>query len=137
MPQAANIVISDGEATPVSRTFVPAEVGANLAVFENVTSGIVAGFDRIVVTTRRSSPKSPNHKIRVSLMCPVLEVTSPSTSTGIQPAPTVAYSVTSAFEQIAPARSTKLNRRNNRVLMSNALMNALLVNAIDDCQAIY
>lgn len=137
MPQAANLTIYDGESSPVARVFSPAEIGPVNAVFENVASGVVAGFDRLVVTTRRSSIKNQNHKVRVSLVCPVLEVTSPSTSTGIQPAPTIAYSVSSVFEQVSPARSTKQNRKNNRVLMSNFLINPFAVPLIDDCQSVW
>jgi hypothetical protein len=51
------------------------------------------------------------YKVIVKLLQPTLEQTSPSTATGIQPAPTKAYDCTYVGEWMLPERSTLAERQ--------------------------
>jgi hypothetical protein len=51
------------------------------------------------------------YKVTAKLDLPTLEVTSPSTGTGIQPAPTKAYSCQANLEFLIPERSTLAERQ--------------------------
>ena len=122
MPAIANIVIADGQPTPVNRTFAPLMVDKNgVAFHENRATGIQVGFDILSIGLRRASKTQPQNKLSVKLQLPTLEVTSPSTASGIQPAPTQAYACTAFVEFVLPDRSTAQNREDLVVLLRNAL----------------
>jgi len=54
-------------------------------------------------------------------LLPILEVTSPSTSSGIQPAPTKAYDCFVNVDFVNPERSTAQNRKDLVTLLRNSL----------------
>lgn len=123
MPALANIVIADGQPTPVNRTFAPLMVDkAGVAWHENRVSGVQIGYDQLTIGLRRATNLVTNNKLSVKLVLPTLEVTSPSTSTGIQPAPTLAYATTAFVEFVLPARSTSQNRKDLITLLRNAFV---------------
>jgi hypothetical protein len=59
---------------------------------------------------RPPTKESRIYKVTAKLVVPTLEQTSPSTATGIQPAPTKAYDVTAILEFMLPERSTRPER---------------------------
>lgn len=143
VPARANVVISDGKATPVAHTFNPAEEG-ELDLFEDRVGGIPIGFPVIVVRFRRppsaqaggvSDATKRAYKVMLNLHLPVLEVTSPSTGTGIQPAPTVAYICRFNSEWVLPERSTLADRKDLRALAYNLLANADIRKVLEDLEA--
>lgn len=122
MPAIANIVIADGQPTPVNRTFAPLMVDKNgVAMHENRSTGIQIGYDTLSIGLRRATSEVANNKLTVKLVLPTLEVTSPSTATGIQPAPTKAYECSAFVDFVLPARSTAQNREDLVKLLKNAL----------------
>lgn len=123
MPALANIVIADGQPTPVNRTFAPLMVDkSGVAWHENRVSGVQIGYDQLTIGLRRATSTVTNNKLSVKLVLPTLEVTSPSTSSGIQPAPTLAYAATAFVEFVLPSRSTSQNRKDLVTLLRNALV---------------
>lgn len=145
MPARANITVNDGETTPVAHTFNPAEDG-DLDIFEDKSSGIAIGFPLITVRFRRpvgpgngsvSDAKNRVYRVQLNFSWPVLEVTSASTGTGIQPAPTVAYVLRSNQEWILPERSTLQNRKNLRAIVYNSLNHADVKKVLEDLEAFW
>jgi len=123
MPAIANIVIADGQPTPVNRTFAPLGVSSDLvATYENRSTGIQVGYDTLSLGFRRANGKSHNNKLTLKLSLPILEVTSPATSTGIQPQPTRAYSCDVFVDFVCSDRSTTQDRKNLVTLLRNALV---------------
>lgn len=110
MPQIAAITLADGQATPVTHTFAPVGVDGGIAKYEDRVTGIALGFPTITLSIRRPAKGSRNFKIVRKIVLPVLEVTSPSTATGIQPAPTKAFEITNNSEWIIPERATPAQR---------------------------
>lgn len=145
MPARANIVVNDGKATPVAHTFNPAEDG-DLDIFEDKSGGIAIGFPLITLRFRRptgpqngsqSSANGRVYRAQLNFSWPVLEVTSPSTGTGIQPAPTVAYVLRSNQEWILPERSTQADRKDLRAIVYNSLNNADIKKVLEDLEAFW
>lgn len=90
MPQVSDIVLNDGQGTPVAHTFKPTRLASsvNAFLFEDRAAGVKAGYNTIRVETR-STPNAS--KIDIVLTVPRLAVTAPSSGTGVQPNPVRAY----------------------------------------------
>jgi hypothetical protein len=145
MPARAAIVVNDGQATPVAHTFTPTS-DREADVFEDKASGIALGFPQILFRTRRpaaarngqsSDANNRVYRIQVNVAWPVLEVTSPSTGTGIQPAPTIAYTLRANMEWILPERSTLSDRKDLRAIVYNMLDNSDVKKVLQDLESFY
>ncbi len=143
MPARANITVNDGATTPVAHTFNPS-VSGDLDLFEDKATGIAIGFPLIMVRFRRplapangTESKASNrvYRIELSMSFPTLEVTSPSTGTGIQPAPTVAYVNRVNSVWLHPERSTTQNRKDLHALFYNTLNNTDVKKVLIDLEA--
>lgn len=147
MPTFANIVIADGKATPVTHTFVPGsedpkgvfnhvEINSTSAIGSNILRASLAS-PPVTKGAGSASTADRVYRVKVNLAIPVLEVTSPTTSTGIQPAPTVAYVLRANVEFILPERSSAAERTDLRILLRNALGNNQIVPLVDALQSLY
>lgn len=142
MPQAANIVINDGAATPVAHTFAPlGKDEKGVFWFEQVAPAPTnpLGAKRIGVSLSR--PTNGNRltgdaRAVVSLWHPTLE-TLGTNAAGIVPPPTTAYVCSDRQSFTLPERSTQQERKDTRVLMKNLLDNALVISMIDQLLPVY
>lgn len=64
------------------------------------------GYSNVVLKSRPISPGVVLQRVKGSLSIPTLDITAPATGTGIQPAPSVAYSNDFGFEFKLPTRGT-------------------------------
>lgn len=140
MAARANVVLSDGQSTPVSHTFSPNSGDGNVAgvstiEYEDRSGGIDVGFPRIAISTRKPDRKNKNRKVTFMVKRPVLENVSNSTVSGIAPAPTVAYDVVFRGEFIIPERSTIDVRKDALAYVKNLLANAVTTSAIQDLES--
>jgi len=76
------------------------------------SGGIALGYPAVTMQLRPPTKESRIYKTTAKVIVPTLEVTSPSTATGIQPAPTKAYDNTAIVEFMCHERSTLAERRN-------------------------
>lgn len=138
MPQAANIVLADAQATPVNHTFIPVGRDRNgVFWFEDQSFGNSVGYWRISVETRRpanaaaGTSATRSYRTVIGLHEPVLETLS-NNSAGFTPAPTVAYVPRTFCEFVDPERSTLQNRKDMAkmvpLLLQNNLIAAVLQN---------
>lgn len=138
MSAFAPIILADGQSTPVNHTFSPVNIDpVGVATLADRSGGIAIGFPVLSLLVRPSTKTSRNYKVSGKILVPTLEVTSPSTSTGIQPAPTKAYDCMGTIEFVLPERSTVLERANVLAYMKNALANANFTNAIVNFESVY
>ncbi len=93
------------------------------------SGGIAIGYPRLTMSVRPPSKASRVYKVTVKLALPTLEQTSPSTATGIQPAPTKAYDCTAVMDFLLPERSTLAERQ--ALFSAVASLFARTVNASD------
>lgn len=139
MASNANIVIQDGETTPVTRTFGPDAIEVGKASYKDRSGGVPAGYGTISV----SKPTAPqdqvngSYKVVVQLMLPKMETVSGSTTSGFEPAPRVAYNCVARMEFWLPARSTTQDRKNLRVLLQDLLGDAIVIDVIDDLEFVW
>jgi hypothetical protein len=73
--------------------------------------GVAVGYPSLTMSVRPPTKASRVSKVTVKLVLPTLEQTSPSTMTGIQPAPTLAYNCMAVMEFMLPERSTLAERQ--------------------------
>jgi hypothetical protein len=146
MPAFGNITINDGAATPVARTFEPVDIDqSNVSHYAEVSGGIPIGYGRLSISLRPPAVASKNgsnsadsvYRAKLKLDLPTLEVTSPSTGTGLQPAPTVAYTTVGTAEFILPARGALAERDNVLTLMRNAMAHATVEDVVMNLKNIY
>lgn len=138
MAAFAPIVINDGATTPVAHTFSPVNIDVSgVAKFADRVTGISIGFPVLTLLVKNPSKTSRNYRVSGKVVVPTLEVTAPSTATGIQPAPTKAYDLLGTFEFVLPERSTKAERDNLLAYVKNFLANSNVTNAVGTLEAIY
>lgn len=138
MSAIANILLADGLATPVVHTFNPVRIDPmGVASWADRAGGIALGYPVVTFNLRPPTKASRVYKVTGKVVTPVLEVTSPSTSTGIQPAPTKAYDLTFNFDFILPERSTLAQRKDALAYAKNILASAVVTSAVNDFEAVY
>lgn len=138
MAAIATLSLLDGQPTPVSHSFAPVTIDrAGVAHFADRSGGIALGYPYITLLVRQPTKASRTTKVTGKVMVPVLEVTSPSTATGIQPQPTKAFDELFSFDFVLPERSTAAQRKDILAYAKNLLAHAVVTNAVVDGEAIY
>lgn len=74
-------------------------------------AGVAIGYPSITLSVRSPTKASRMYKVTAKLDLPTLDVTAPSTASGIQPAPSKAYSCAAILEVMLPERSTLAERQ--------------------------
>lgn len=133
MAAIANLVLADGQATPVNKTFVPMDANSGLATWTERSSGISIGMP---VVTLSVSMGAEVNKVKAKVVAPVLEVISGSDG-GYTPSPKVAYTVSGVIEFNFPNRSTLQNRKDVRAFVRNLLADAVIQKAVDEFERPY
>lgn len=138
MPAIASIFVIDAESTPVTHTFVPnnGQTKDEPSLSYNKTSGIYAGFEKLTTLVRRSNTGKAT-KVSLQVVCPTLAQTSPSTGSGIQPQPTVAYNRLAKVEFTFPDACTLQERKNIRAMVTSLLTQSAIVQAIEELSPLY
>jgi hypothetical protein len=135
MPANAAIAIQDGASAPVTHTFSPTKIDANgIATFEERVSGVPIGYPTITWSVRAPTKGSSTYKVTGKLTQPkVVDVTDSSGKT----VKTVDYTNLATIDLVVSNKSTKQERKDLRVLVANALNNALLVTSADDLESFW
>jgi hypothetical protein len=81
-----------------------------IAKWVDRSSGYQIGYPSLTLSAKAPTKTSRVTRVQMKYVSPTLEVTSPSTSTGIQPAPTKAYDHTFNGEWLMPERGTQAER---------------------------
>lgn len=138
MSAIASMTLADGQATPVNHTFAPVSIDvANVAKWSDRSGGIALGFSTVSFSLRSPSKASRNFRLTAKVVTPVLEVTSPSTATGIQPAPTLAYNLIANVDIVLPERSTVAQRKDLIAYLKNYLATTVIQNAVENFEQVY
>lgn len=138
MSALASMTIADGTAVPVNRTFAPVNIdAAGVAKWADRSGGIALGFPVITELVRTPTKDSRSYKVSAKVILPVLELTSPSTASGIQPAPTLAYNLLATIELVLPERSSLLERKHINAFVKNYLANVNWTNAVELFEPIF
>lgn len=87
--------------------------------------GIPLLYPSITMSVRPPTRQSQISRVMMKVVLPVPDITSPSTATGIQPAPSKAYDITCNMEFLIPNRSTLALRRNALSVVMSMLASRL------------
>ena len=131
MAAAANIVINDGQATPVAHTFEPVRVAPDLVTYHDKVDGISAGYRSITLGRRLPSAQNANGKSSGRIRMPILE-TAATAASGFTPGPTVAYSLAGNVDCVIPDRATLDERKDLYAYMTNLIADAVFGDLIED-----
>lgn len=139
MAAIAPVVLANGESTPVNKTFDPVNITNDVALWADRSGGIALGYPNVTVQVRPpvSGGRTRNNKVTLKITTPVLEVTSPSTATGIQPAPTKAYDLLFECSFVLPERCNLAERKNILAFAKNALSHAVMQSAVWNLEPVY
>lgn len=146
MSAFGNIVLADGATTPVNHTFKPITIDKDgIAWYNDQATGIPIGYPILSLSLKRpklgSSPGSNAngsvYRVNLKITNPTLEVTSPSTGSGIQPAPTVAYTDILNIEFVLSARGVLQNRKDLLAYAKAILARAEVTAMVQDLEDIY
>lgn len=138
MGAATNIVVNDGATPAVAHTFTPVNRDSNgFMVFVDQSAETPAGYHRATLRLREPAPGSNDYKFEMKVWRRTLEVTSPSTSTGIQPAPTLAYSQIGGVEFSLPRRGTEAERKDVHAFIVNILASPQVKDMVTKLIGIY
>lgn len=129
MPQAAAIVLADGQATPVNVTFSPERVSPDLSTFSDKSGGVAIGFKRLTLSTLFTNSKRKVNRSRLAVDLPVISVVN-----GVS---VVAYTLRANVELILPDAATDANRKDLYAYLYNGLNHALVKPALRDLDPLY
>lgn len=121
MAAVGNIVINDGQGTPVAHTFSPTVVETDVVKYHDRSGGIVLGYPEL--SLGQVVPASGNGSIKQTfrISVPTLETVTGSTGEGFAPKPTLAYKERAFVEVYHDARSSLQERKNLNAYLKNGL----------------
>lgn len=127
MSAIADIVVYDGEATPVSHTFKAVHVrmtkdNVQEAFYRESISGIPLEAQPTLRLTSALLP-SGIRRLACRIEIPVMESVAGNNAAGYTAAPKVAYTVTAEYVTYTPSRATSMQRRNLRHMVQNLFRN--------------
>lgn len=130
MAQRANVTLTDAATTPINHVYNPIATKDNVLYWKDRTAtGIAIGQNTLSLQQRLPNKQLKAQKYAWKLVCPILEQTSASTSTGIQPSPTLAYENIAVFEVVVHERST-LQERKDILSQARDLINEAITTAM-------
>jgi hypothetical protein len=129
MSAAANIVLADGQTTPVNVTFYPESVSPERSSFVDRSPGISAAFRRLIVKF------SPASKTRATSR-PSYEVEYPVTAV-VDGVTTVVRTLRANVQLVEPDGCTDAERKDLYAFLYNGLNNALIKGAMRDYDPIF
>lgn len=132
MAAVGNIVINDGQGSPVAHTFSPSTVTSEVVEYHDRVGGIVLGYPRL--TLGQKMPATPGASIKQTLKVevPTLETVTGSTGEGFAPKPTLAYKERAYAEFYHDPRSSLQERKNLNAYFKNALANAAWTSIVEN-----
>jgi hypothetical protein len=132
-----NVTLTDAATTPVNRVYYPQNKVGEVIVWRDRTQSVLAGQNRLTLLQRMADKKTKATKFSFKLETPILELTSPSTSTGIQPAPTVAYTPLGMIELVLPDRCSLQERKDLLAQMRDLFNEAIVTTLVQDLDEIF
>lgn len=141
MAAIANIVINDGQGTPVAHTFAPAKTQADMALLEDRSAGIYIGYNKLTFALVRpvgaSKEATRNLKLSIKIETPKLETVSNNTVSGIAPAPTISYRPVVELLVTFPERCSLQDRKDLQAYVKNVLANSFVTDAFEKYELPY
>lgn len=127
MATFADLVINDGLATPMPRTFKVKLNDRGVSTWEERTGGVPVGYLLVKVQT---SDSTTVRKVDIDIVCPVLAAVAGANAQGFTPAAKVDYTNRSKHQFWLSQRSTTAQRIDLWAFSRNILDNATIKSVI-------
>jgi hypothetical protein len=134
MASIANVVLADGQASPVNKTFTPKDCTSTLASWTDRTSGIPIGQPQLTLSMTEGKDTT---RVTFKVVVPTLETTSTDGVAGYVAAPKVAYQVMGKVDLVLPNRASLQERKNIQAFVKNMLANAFVTKAVEEFERPY
>lgn len=131
MSAQTNLVLNDGQSTPVAKTFSQRGADMNLAVWKDITSGISIGFPAITISNKERPGSNGTYRVEARVILPVLETISGDAG-GYLAVPKVAFTMFGKVELVSPNRATVQNRKDLRAYIANLMGHAVMTETFVD-----
>lgn len=123
------LIIENGEATPVAKSFNPERVAPELSTFTERSAAVSAGFTRLSVGYSPASSKRATNRVDVSVDYPVLQ-----TVNGVS---SVAFTGRFKGYFVIPDVMTSADRANMAAFVANSLDNPQIRGVVKDLDPLY
>lgn len=133
----ANITLTDAAGTPVNRVYYPFKGDEKQIWWVDRTQEIAAGQNRLTVSQRPAGANAATNNIEWRLTAPILAVTAPTTSTGIQPVPTVDHTNAASIKLELHARATTQERKDLLAQLRDLIDEAIVTNQVENLDFIW
>lgn len=139
MAARGNITLTDAAGSPVNHVFKPStpQSAADVLTWRDSNQAVYAGQAVLTVGQRVADKSAHTTKVSWKLETPVLEQTSPSTSSGIQPAPTVAYTPLAKLEFTLPDRMSLQERKDLLAMLRDLIDESIITSQVQDLEMIW
>lgn len=137
MAAVGNIVINDGQGTPVAHTFSPTTVTTDVVSYHDRSGGIVLGYPELTLGQKMPANGVGSIKQTLRVSVPTLETVTGSTGEGFAPKPTLAYKERAFVEVYHDPRSSLQERKNLNAYVKNALANAAWTTLVENFEMPY
>lgn len=134
MAAVSAITLVDG--STVSNTFTPIDVAEGGAIYRKDDISVPLS-GQWLVTTKVSKPKGGLVRTQLLVDIPVMEILTGTTPAGYEPMQKVSYYERVKIEFISPLKGAEGVRKNARVLASNLLLNAQVIDNVDKLRATF
>lgn len=132
MANIATITINDGQSTPVPHAYNPIQVNPALYRRNGVAGQAIIGQERLLIDVENARSLNGVNKINLELVLPVMEQATGGAATGYTAPPAIAHEERVKVTFFFHNRSDAAGRKDLRVLLSNLLLNAQVVDAVDN-----
>lgn len=126
-----NVVINNGAATPVAKTFSPVQE-LPFAVWKDKTTGIAIGMPSLAISYSAATAKRSSNKWNLRVQLPVLESAAGAGVGGYTPPAKVAYTLLCDVNVVAPDRSDAAQRADVLAFAFNAMQTAMFKGMVKD-----
>lgn len=131
MATFANIVIKDGQATPVDHTYAPAYRRDNELGWADRSAGVLAGYRNVSLQVRPATNQNAGTRVSIKVKDPRL-ATLGVNDQGIIPTPVKAYETLAELSFMLPSGTDRQARLDILAYVSNLLANQQIKDSIID-----
>lgn len=125
MAAQADLVLADGQTTPVNKTFSKRGADLKIAHWRDISSGVNVGMPYITASMKESNGSEGKVVVDMRVALPVTEVISGSDG-GYTPQPKVAFTNWFVGSFTLPNRSSLQNRKDILAFAKNLLANSVV-----------
>lgn len=125
MAAQADLVLADGQASPVNKTFSKRGADLKVAQWRDISSGLNVGMPYITASMKETSGGEGKVTVDLRIATPVLETISGSDG-GYTPQPKVAFTCWGVVSFTLPNRSSLQNRKDILAFTKNLLANSVV-----------